>query len=94
MPEQPATTPPFPGAARTDRTSVHGMGRYDSGQWKPGDRWCDTVDVPISTPPEAGMTYDILLVMLDARTGAVDWQATTLDGTAIQYPFIGQVVAP
>ena len=77
-----------------DRTSVHGMGRYDSGQWKAGDRWCDRVDVPISSPPEAGMTYDILLVMLDARTQAVDWQATTMEGVPIQYPFIGQVVAP
>jgi 4-amino-4-deoxy-L-arabinose transferase-like glycosyltransferase len=77
-----------------DRTSVHGMGRYDSGQWQPGDRWCDPVDVPITGTLEPGQTYDILLVLLDGKTGAVDWQATTMDGTPIQYPFIGQVTSP
>jgi 4-amino-4-deoxy-L-arabinose transferase-like glycosyltransferase len=77
-----------------DRTSLHGLGRYDSGQWKAGDIWCDRVDVPITTAPEPGQTYDVLLVLLDAHTQAVDWQATTPDGTPIQYPFIAQVTAP
>ncbi|MBZ0285336.1 MAG: glycosyltransferase family 39 protein [Anaerolineae bacterium] len=77
-----------------DRTSVHGLGRYDSGQWKAGDIFCDRVEVPITGAVENDQTYDILLVMLDAQTQAVDWQATALDGTFIQYPFIGQVVAP
>jgi 4-amino-4-deoxy-L-arabinose transferase-like glycosyltransferase len=74
-----------------DRTSVHGMGRYISTLWKPGDIFCDFVEIPITTAPEAGQTYDILLVLLDARTQAVDWQAATPDGTPIQYPFIGKV---
>jgi Dolichyl-phosphate-mannose-protein mannosyltransferase len=74
-----------------DRTSVHGMGRYISILWMPGDIFCDTVEIPITTPPQAGQIYDILLVLLDARTQAVDWQATTPDGTPIQYPFIGQL---
>jgi 4-amino-4-deoxy-L-arabinose transferase-like glycosyltransferase len=77
-----------------DRTSVHGLGRYDSGQWKPGDRWCDTVAIPIFAQPQVEQTYDVLLVLLDARTQAVDWQAATSDGTPIQYPFIAQVSAP
>jgi 4-amino-4-deoxy-L-arabinose transferase-like glycosyltransferase len=76
-----------------DRTSVHGMGRYISAIWKPGDIFCDTVEIPITTAPQAGQVYDILLVLLDARTQAVDWQATTPDGTPIQYPFIGKVTA-
>ncbi len=77
-----------------DRTSIHGLGRYDSSQWKPGDTWCDSVDVPITKTPQSGITYDVLLVMLDARTQAVDWHATAPDGTPIQYPFIAQVSAP
>jgi hypothetical protein len=77
-----------------DRTSIHGLGRYDSGQWKRGDIFCDRVDVPITGTVENGQTYDVLLVLLDARTQAVDWQATALDGTPIQYPFIGQLTAP
>jgi hypothetical protein len=74
-----------------DRTSVHGMGRYISTLWKPGDIFCDTVEIPITTSPQAGQVYDILLVLLDARTQAVDWQATTPDDVPIQYPFIGQI---
>jgi 4-amino-4-deoxy-L-arabinose transferase-like glycosyltransferase len=77
-----------------DRTSVHGLGRYDSGQWRTGDRWCDLVRIPIITTPQPGVTYDLLLVMLDARTQAVDWAASAPDGTPVQYPFIGQVTAP
>jgi hypothetical protein len=76
-----------------DRTSVHGMGRYLSVLWKTGDIFCDTVEIPISTPPQAGQVYDVLLVILDARTQAVDWQATAPDSTPIQYPFIAQVTA-
>ncbi len=74
-----------------DRTSVHGMGRYISTLWKRGDIFCDTVEIPITAQPQAGQVYDILLVLLDARTQAVDWQATTPDGEPIQYPFIGKV---
>lgn len=81
------------GSIMADRTSVHGLGRYDSGQWKRGDIWCDQVTVPISTEPEKGQTYDILLVLLDAATQAVDWNAATADGIPVQYPFIGQVMA-
>jgi 4-amino-4-deoxy-L-arabinose transferase-like glycosyltransferase len=77
-----------------DRTSVHGLGRYDSGKWNVGDIFCDTVTIPITGTVERGQTYQLLLVLLDARTQAVDWQATSLDGTPIQYPFIGEVVAP
>jgi len=74
-----------------DRTSVHGMGRYISLLWKPGDIFCDNVEIPITIAPQPGQVYDILLVLLDARTQAVDWQATAPDGTPIQYPFIGKV---
>jgi hypothetical protein len=55
-----------------DRTSVQGMGRYDSGQWKIGDIWCDRADVPVNGAVVPGQTYDVLLVMLDAKTQAVD----------------------
>jgi hypothetical protein len=82
------------GAIIADRTSVHGLGRYFSPLWQPGDRFCDAVDVPIQTPPQPGQTYDLLLVLLDARTQAVDWTATAMDGTPVQFPFIGQVHAP
>ncbi len=74
-----------------ERTTVHGLGRYDSAQWQPGFAFCDALDVPIGEV-EPGATYDVLLVMLDAQTGAVDWQATTPDGVPVVFPVLGQVV--
>lgn len=73
-----------------ERTTVHGLGRYGSRQWTAGYTFCDALDVPIHTA-EPGVTYDMLLVMLDAQTGAVDWQATTPDGVPVQFPVLGQV---
>ena len=89
------------GEILADRTSLFGMGNYDSTHWTPGHRFCDRVLVPINDPDvpaseEAPFrhdnTYDILIVLLDADTFAVDWQATHLDGTPVQFPFVGQIM--
>lgn len=84
-----------------DRTSYHGLGHYPSSQWQTGDRFCDAVDLPYDDPdvpddpqPEPGTVYDILVVLLDARTREVDWQPTLVDGREIQFPFVGQVISP
>ena len=74
-----------------ERTTVHGLGRYDWQQWEPGAAFCDALDVPVGTV-DAGQPYDVLLVVLDAETGAVDWDATTEDGTPLPFPVLGQVV--
>jgi hypothetical protein len=74
-----------------DRTSVFGLGRFDSDHWQPGDIFCDRVAIPLSNTIPAGQTYDMLLVVLNARTQAVDWQATDINGIPIQFPFIGKV---
>lgn len=74
-----------------DRTSVFGLGRFDNDQWNPGGLFCDVVDIPLSNAVQAGQTYDLLLVVLNARTQAVDWQATDSNGNPIQFPFIGKV---
>ncbi len=83
-----------------DRTSVFGMGRFNSILWQAGDIFCDVVDVPIDDPdipddppPTPGQTYDMLLVLLNAETLDVNWQAFAADGTPIQFPIIGQVMA-
>ena len=77
-----------------DRTSLHGLGLYPSALWKPGDRFCDEVQIPITTAPEPGQTYVVLLLLLDARTGDVNWHAAAADGTPVQYPIIAQLRAP
>lgn len=74
-----------------ERTTVHGLGRYDSTAWAAGYQFCDAVDVSVGTV-ERGAAYDVLVVMLDAQTGAVDWPATTGDGTPLPFPVLGQVV--
>ena len=105
---QPATRPAAfsvklvrDGLIVADRTSYHGLGHYPSSQWQPGDRFCDRVELPYDDPdvpddpqPQPGAVYDILVVLLDARTREVDWQPTLADGRAIQFPFVGQVVSP
>ncbi len=73
-----------------ERTTVHGLGRYDWRQWEPGAAFCDALDVPVGDV-EPGATYDMLLVLLDAETGAVDWPATTEDGTPLPFPVLGRV---
>lgn len=82
------------------RTTVHGLGRYNSTLWQAGARFCDAVDMPIgdplfgAVPPMPNTTYDILVVMLDARTLDVNWTATTLDGTPVAFPVLGQIAYP
>jgi len=89
------------GVILADRTSIHGMGRYNSSLWQPGAIFCDQVDMRIDDPdlvveppPETAQVYDVLLVMLDAKTQNVDWQATTPDGQPIEFPIITQAVTP
>jgi 4-amino-4-deoxy-L-arabinose transferase-like glycosyltransferase len=105
---QPATRPAAfsvklvrDGVIVADRTSFHGMGHYPSNQWQTGDRFCDSVELPYDDPdvvddpqPEPGTVYDVLVVLLDARTREVDWQPTLADGREIQFPLVGQVVSP
>ncbi len=88
------------GEILADRTSLFGLGNYDSTLWNPDHRFCDHVYIPVNDPdvPAAqeapfrrDTVYDILIVVLDADTFAVDWQATHLDGTPVQFPFVGQV---
>lgn len=88
------------GEILADRTSLFGMGSYDSTLWQVGHRFCDRFFIPVDdvdTPDELeapfrrNTVYDILLIVLDADTFQVDWQATTVDGTSVQYPFIGRL---
>lgn len=88
------------GVAVANRTTVHGLGKYNSTLWQPGAVFCDAVDMPVgdalfgAVPPEPGATYDILVVMLDVRTLDVNWTAHTPDGTPVQFPVLGQLRAP
>ncbi len=76
-----------------ERTSVHGLGHYPSALWQAGDTFCDDVDVPITGTIEPGRVYNMILVLIDAQTMAVNWPATLPpDNAPVQYPFIGQVI--
>jgi|GEM_PF-2306341 len=89
------------GVIIADRTTIFGMGRYPSSDWRVGDIFCDTVSVPLDDPdlqdeppPLPATVYAIIAVVLDAETLAVDWVATTQDGTPINVPIVGQVISP
>lgn len=70
-----------------DRTSIPGLGHFNSSLWHTGDIFCDDTDIPLPATLTPAHVYDVLLVILD-------WQATTLDGTPISLPRIVQVVSP
>jgi 4-amino-4-deoxy-L-arabinose transferase-like glycosyltransferase len=84
------------GVAVANRTTVHGLGRYNSTIWEPGAVFCDAVDLAVgdeafgAVSPEPGVTYDLLVFMLDAQTGDVNWTARTDDGTVVPFPVLGQ----
>jgi 4-amino-4-deoxy-L-arabinose transferase-like glycosyltransferase len=89
------------GVIVAERVSVHGLGHYDSSLWKPGDIFCDPVDVPVDVrefhlknSPQPGQIYDMLLVLLDTKTLEVDWQVTTPEGNTVEFPFVGQIISP
>jgi len=89
------------GQILADRTSIHGLGHFNSVSWQPGDRFCDRFDifiddpdVPDDPPPIPGQVYDMLVTVLNAKTLEADWQATSVDGQPIKFPFVGQVVSP
>jgi hypothetical protein len=79
------------GVQVADRTSLPGMGRYPAGAWQPGDRVCDAVDLPITGVIAPGAVYNLILVLLDAETLAVDWAARTADGAPLLIPLIAGV---
>ncbi|MEP7289784.1 MAG: glycosyltransferase family 39 protein [Chloroflexota bacterium] len=77
-----------------NRTSVFGMGHYNSSLWKTGDIFCDDIDVILTKPLHAGQTYEVIVVVLDALTQVVDWHPATPDGTPIDLPRVAQIVSP
>ncbi|MEP7285733.1 MAG: glycosyltransferase family 39 protein [Chloroflexota bacterium] len=74
------------------RTSAHGMGRYNTASWQPGAIFCDDVNVLVNGPLQPGQSYNAVLAMLDDLTMAFDWKATTPEGKPIDVPLITQVI--
>jgi len=88
------------GVSVGERTTIHGLGRYNSTLWQAGAKFCDALDIPLgdavfgATPPISGTTYDVLVFLLDAQSLAVNWQASAPDGTPIPFAVVGQVTIP
>lgn len=89
------------GVIVADRTTLFGTGRFPSQDWHPGDTFCDAFnlwmddpDVPDDPLPEPATVYDLLVVVIDAETGAADWPATTPDGAPLDTVIVGQSVSP
>lgn len=89
------------GVIVADRTTIFGLGHYNSPLWEAGKIFCDDLSIPIDDPDlreepplEPATVYDIIAVVLNAETLAVDWEATAPDGTVIQSPIVGQVISP
>jgi 4-amino-4-deoxy-L-arabinose transferase-like glycosyltransferase len=98
MPERPGafTLKFFDGSTRTvsERTSLHGMGRFPSALWRTRDIFCDEVDIFVDSALPRAQTFDVVLAMLDPLTTQVNWQATSADKIPVAVPIIGQVASP
>ena len=80
------------GSSYGDRTSVHGLGHYPTALWQVGDIFCDDVDMLVMATLPADHSFNLLVVVLDPHTMAVDWPATTPGNMSpVQYPIIGQI---
>lgn len=85
------------GVIVADRTSVFGMGRFNSTLWQAGDAFCDAFWLPYDDPdqpadpdPQPAQRYQIVIGVLDAVTLAADWTPDAPGGTLIA----GSVVVP
>ena len=75
-----------------DRTSIPGLGHYAAALWQPGAIFCDAVDMAIAPNLPTHQSFNLLIVLLDPHTMAVDWSATLPDSNApVPYPVIVQV---
>ncbi|MEP7289020.1 MAG: glycosyltransferase family 39 protein [Chloroflexota bacterium] len=75
------------------RTSVHGMGHFNSILWNAGDIFCDDVDIPLKGPFKPAQVYNVILNVIDIPASSENWQATTPDGQKIDEPLIFQAVS-
>ena len=67
------------------RTSVHGLGHFNSTQWRTGDIFCDRVEMPVSATVQPGQHYNLLLTIQDVRGSQTEWSATGIDGSPVRY---------
>ncbi len=89
------------GVIAADRTTIFGLGHYNSPLWESGRIFCDDLSIPLDDPDlrdepplETAAIYDIVAVVLDAETLAVDWQAVASDGAILESPIVGQAISP
>ncbi|MBE2182355.1 MAG: glycosyltransferase family 39 protein [Anaerolineae bacterium] len=84
-----------------DRTTIFGLGRYNSPLWEVGKIFCDNLSIPLDDPDlreepplESATIYDIVAVVLNAETLAVDWEAAAPGGVILESPIVGQAISP
>jgi hypothetical protein len=79
----------------TERTSAMGLGLFPRARWQVGDRWCETIALPLANVTlRANARYNLVLAVLDAQTFASDWRATALEGVPLDTQFLGELRTP
>ncbi|HVO41872.1 MAG TPA: glycosyltransferase family 39 protein, partial [Aggregatilineales bacterium] len=67
------------------RTSVPGLGHFNATQWRPGDTFCDRVEMPVDSALSPGKQYNLLLTIQDVQGSQHEWPATAGDGSPLRY---------
>ena len=52
-----------------ERTTYPGLGRYPTSQWRPGQQFCDVVEVPTDAAASAPAVYSVVAGLYDLETG-------------------------
>ncbi len=71
------------------RTTHPGLGRYPTTRWSPGDRFCDTLRVPVDDDTPAPAVYDVVIGWHDASS-RVPLPAYAADGSQLEWVRLDQ----
>jgi 4-amino-4-deoxy-L-arabinose transferase-like glycosyltransferase len=83
-----------PGEDKAGARDTHpGLGRYPTGRWSPGDRFCDVVRVSVSEEAAAPAVYDVVVGWYRYEEGTIHGHlpAYAADGTPLELVTLGRV---
>ncbi len=72
------------------RTTHPGLGRYPTSRWSPGDRFCDTLGVPVDDDTPAPAVYDVVIGWHQAAS-QVPLPAYAPDGSQLEWVQLDQL---
>lgn len=73
-----------------ERNSYPGLGRYPTSQWRPGQPFCDQIQVPVEQSAPANAIYSVVAGLYDLASGQ-NLTMTSADGQPIERLVLDQI---